>query len=140
MKLVWGTGMSFPITARGQLEVEENSIKCNQSPKKNIVSWSCNICWNDSKEPIRMNFTERLPKFSSKTNKVIWIEQNVLYSCWQCTYLIKPMPRETSHSFQLSLTVEVNFPRNSTIKIYNNRTIRMGYNWWFRHLNCLNIL
>lgn len=30
-------------------------------------------------------------------------------------YLTKAMPIETSQSFQLSLTVEVNFPRNSTI-------------------------
>ena len=33
-------------------------------------------------------------------------------------YLIRPMPRDTSHSCQSSLTVEVNFPRNSMMIIY----------------------
>ena len=36
------------------------------------------------------------------------------------TYLIKPIITESSHCFQLSLTVEVNFPTNSTMITYKN--------------------
>jgi hypothetical protein len=36
------------------------------------------------------------------------------------TYPIKPIIIEISHCFQLSLTVEVNFPTNSTMITYKN--------------------
>jgi len=36
------------------------------------------------------------------------------------TYLMKPITIEISHCFQLSLTVEVNFPTNSTMITYKN--------------------
>lgn len=41
------------------------------------------------------------------------------------TNLSMPMTSETSHSFQSSLTVEVNFPRNSMINIYIMRCNKM---------------
>lgn len=45
-------------------------------------------------------------------------------------YLTKPIPIETSQSFQLSLTVEVNLPRNSMIKTYQNRSSNVA-----QHIN-----
>ena len=43
----------------------------------------------------------------------IWALSNFNWRKWESANLINPMTEEMSHCFQLSLTVEVNTPRNS---------------------------
>lgn len=100
LKGFFGTGISFPIAARGQLVTSRKQYKYQiwNSHQNAYSSFNCN------------NMTNSSPTLATKIEG----SQKIKHKD-EGTNLTRPIAIETSHNFQLRRTVEANFPRKKII-------------------------